>query len=299
MNPAPPKRRGRLRLQLSVAGAFDLFASRLEITDLQQSTVSARQQAVRAAVERRLHVLDTFLTGSYRRHTLIGPLAAADVDLFCVLDPGYYYSAGQAWLLNLVHEVLRQTYSTTPRISPNGQAVTIRFTDFVVEVAPGFHRQSGGYLLPSPAERRWIETNPKTHETFIAIANATHDGKLVPMIKMIKAWNRNSGSRLRSFYLELMVESILRSVRISDYPTGAAYVFDHAQRAVAYKQFDPAGLDGGQVAGLARGGVDEAAAALALAHNRALDAFRLQRAGQTRQARARWRQIFGDPFPAG
>ncbi len=298
MNSALPRRQ-RLRLQLSVVGSFDLFASRLEITDLQQSTVSIRQQAVRRALARRLHVLDTFLTGSYRRHTMIGPLTAADVDIFCVLHPDYHRPLGQGQLLETVRTVLRETYPSTPAISPNGQAVTIRFTDFVVEVAPGFHRQGGGYLLPSPAERRWIETNPKTHETFIAVANAAHDGKLVPLIKMIKAWNRNSGSRLRSFYLELVVESILRGVRISDYPTGAAYVFDHARRAVAYKQFDPAGLDGGQVAGLARGGVEEAAAALHLAHNRALDAFRLQRAGQTRDARARWRQIFGDPFPAG
>jgi hypothetical protein len=198
MNPPLPKRRGRLRLQLSVTGAFDLFASRLEITDLQQSTVSTRQQAVRAAVERRLHVLDTFLTGSYRRHTMIGPLAAADIDLFCVLDAGYHHPAGQAALLDTVRKALRETYSKTPRISPNGQAVTIRFTDFVVEVVPAFYRQGGGFLIPSSTEHRWIETDPKVHEAFIANANAVHGGKLVPLIKMIKAWNRNSGSRLLS-----------------------------------------------------------------------------------------------------
>lgn len=298
MNPALPKRRGRrLRLQLSVAGAFDLFASRLEITDLQQDTVSIRQQAVRAAVARRLRVLDSFLTGSYRRHTMICPLAGADVDLFCVLDPGYHHPVGQAALLNIVRRVLRETYPTTPQISPNGQAVTIRFTDFAVEVVPGFYRQGGGFLIPSSAERRWIETDPKAHEVFIATANAAHGGKLVPLIKMIKAWNRNSGSRLRSFYLELMVESCLRGVQISDCRSSAAYVFAHARNAVQWKMFDPSALDGGQVNGLARGGGPEATAALTLAHSRALDAVRLEQAGFTRRSRERWRQIFGDPFP--
>lgn len=299
MNPALPKRRARrLRLQLSVAGAFDLFASRLEITDLQQSTVSVRQQAVRAAVERRLHVLESFLTGSYRRHTMIGPLTAADVDLFCILDAGYHHPAGQAALLDMVRRALRETYSKTPRISPNGQAVTIRFTDFVVEVVPAFYRQGGGFLIPSSNERRWIETDPKVHEAFIANANAIHDGKLVPLIKMIKAWNRNSGSRLSSFYLELMVESILRGMRIADYPGVVAYVFWRAQEVVRWKLLDPAGLDGGQVNGLARGSVPEAVAALARTYELALDAVRLEQSGLARSSKERWRQVFGDPFPA-
>jgi len=193
MKLAPPKRRGRLRLQLSIPRAFDLFASRLEITDLQQSTVSTRQEAVRAALDRRLRVLDTFLTGSYRRHTMIGPLARADVDLFCILDPGYHRPSGQAALLDVVRKALREAYPRTPRISPSGQAVTIHFTDFIVEVVPAFHRRGGGFLIPSSTEARWIETDPKVHEAFIASANAKHDGKLVPLIKMIKAWNRNSG----------------------------------------------------------------------------------------------------------
>lgn len=298
MNLPLSKRRGRRRLQLSVVGAFDLFASRLEITDLQQSTVSARQRAVRAAVERRLRVLDTFLTGSYRRHTMIGPLAAADVDLFCVLDAGHHRPAGQAALLDAVRKALRETYSKTPRISSNGQAVTIRFTDFVVEVVPAFYRQGGGFLIPSSAERRWIETDPKVHEAFIADANAVQGGRLVPLIKMIKAWNRNSGSRLHSFYLELMVESILRGMRIADYPGAVTYVFWHAQRVVRWKLSDPAMLGDGQVTGLAVGGVPEAVATLSRACDLAVEAVRLQQAGLGHRSKERWREIFGDPFPA-
>lgn len=298
MNSVSPKRGGRLRLQRSVPGAFDLFASRLEITDLQQGTVSTRQQAVRAALERRLRVLDTFLTGSYRRHTMIGPLAWADVDLFCVLDPGYHHPTGQSALLEAVRKALRETYSKTPRIGPSGQAVTIRFTDFVVEVVPAFYRRGGGFLIPSSTERRWIETDPKVHEAFIANANAAHGGKLVPLIKMIKAWNRRSGSRFHSFYLELMVESVLRGMRIADYPGAIAFVFWRAQEAARWKLPDPAMLGDGQVNGLAIGAVPEGLAVLARTYRLALEAVRLEQAGLVRESKERWRQIFGDPFPA-
>jgi hypothetical protein len=297
MSSVPPKRRGRLRLQLSVPRAFDLFASRLEITDLQQSTVSTRQQAVRAALDRRLRVLDTFLTGSYRRHTMIGPLAGADVDLFCVLDPGYHHPAGQAALLDAVRKVLRETYPKIPRIAANGQAVTIRFTDFIVEVVPAFHRQGGGFLIPSSTEARWIETDPKVHEAFIANANAKHHGKLMPLIKMLKAWNRNSGSPLRSFYLELMTEAVLRRRWIGDYRSAATFVFERAREAVRWRAIDPAGLDEAQVQGLAHGGVPEVVAAFDLAARRARTAMLAERSGQGQRALSLWRQAFGSPFP--
>jgi hypothetical protein len=59
---------------------------------------------------RGLEVLDSFLTGSYRRSTMIAPLKEADVDVFVVLDAKCYSPMAQrfsilaAWLLILVME---------------------------------------------------------------------------------------------------------------------------------------------------------------------------------------------------
>lgn len=292
------RRGGQQPLQLSTTGAFELFASRLEISNLQQATVSTRQQAVRASLERRLVVLDTFLTGSYRRHTMISPLAAADIDLFCVLDPAYFAPNGQAALLEWVRNVLRETYTRTPSISLNGQAVTIRFQDFAVDVVPAFYRRGGGFLIPSANEGRWIETDPKVHEAFMASANASHGGKLIPLIKMIKAWNRTSGGLLQSFYIELMVEAILRGLRIVNYPSAVTFVLSHAQEQVKFKMLDPASLDEGQVNGLTRGGVPQLVSTVASAYKVALEAERLRTGSQDSRAKTIWRRIFGDPFPA-
>jgi phage gp36-like protein len=48
---------------------FEELRSNLEITDLQEKTVSTRQKNVRKALEDDFDILDSFLTGSYRRST--------------------------------------------------------------------------------------------------------------------------------------------------------------------------------------------------------------------------------------
>ena len=55
----------------TISEGFRQLRGNLEITDLQGETVSGRQQSVREVVEDALIVLDTFLTGSYRRNTMI------------------------------------------------------------------------------------------------------------------------------------------------------------------------------------------------------------------------------------
>ena len=229
---------------------------------------------------------------------MISPLAKADIDVFVVLDADYYTPDGYATLLDRVRQVLLQTYTKTPRISRNGQAVSITFADFVVDVVPAFYRQGGGYLIPSTTEKRWISTNPKVHETFLSGANASHAGDLVPLIKMVKGWNRTIGGAFASFYLELLIEKVLRGITISDFPSGCRYVFDKGREAVRFMIADPAGL-GNQVNGLAS--VPTAADAVNrfyTAFNRAQRAEGLARSGNITDAVAEWRKVFGDYFPA-
>jgi hypothetical protein len=282
----------------TINASFQGFKSNLEITELQQSTVSTRQQRVRDAVARRMTVRDSFVTGSYKRHTMIRPLKEADVDVFVVLSAEHYAAGGYAALLDRVRKVLLETYPSTPKISRSGQAVRITFTDFVVDVVPGFARKGGGFLIPSTTEQRWIPTNPKTHETFMTTANTAHQGDLVPLIKMIKRWNRRTSSTIRSFYLELLVEKALRGVTISDFPSGCRYVFDKGREAVRYKIADPSGLNADQINGLLSGTVADAVRCFDAAHSRARKAEDFASSGRVADAVAEWRKVFGDPFPA-
>lgn len=287
----------------TIKGAFDNLKQNLEITSIQSSTASTRQQNVRSALQSNLSVLDTFLTGSYMRNTMISPLKEADIDIFVVLDSKYFHNyngqnGGQAGLLDLVKRALLKTYTSTPDISRDGQAVTIRFTDFVVDVVPGFNRSGGGYLIPSSITQSWISTDPKKHVEIIASANKIHNGDLVPIIKMIKSWNRNNNKYFRSFHLEILALEIFQNVKISDYPSGIRYFFSKGKDLINKKNLDPAGY-GGDVGSYinTQEKIDQAVSKFQIAYERALKAEDFALRGYTPQAIETWIKIFGNNFP--
>ena len=284
----------------TVKQGFRILKSNLEITDLQQETVSVRHKNVREAVEKELAVLKTFLTGSYSRHTMIAPLSEADIDIFVVLDPSYYESDGQAGLLDKLKRVLRKTYPKTPEISRNGQAVTISFTDFLVDVVPAFYREGGGFLIPSTyGGGRWVATDPTKHVEISSFANAAHNGDLVPLIKMIKCWNRTIHRHFRSFHLEVLAWAIFDGVTISDYPSGIKYFFDKGRDLITKQNPDPAGYSGDVGYYIdTREKIEAAVSRFETAYNRAYKAEVYGREGRVEDAFNEWRKVFGSSFPA-
>jgi len=283
----------------TVPQAFGELKSRLEITEPQHSTVSTRQQNVRAAVESSLRVRDSFLTGSYSRHTMIAPLKESDIDIFIILHPDYHETSGQANLLDRVKRVLKNTYPNTPDISRNGQAVTIQFTDFVVDVVPAFYREGGGYLIPNSAGQTWIATDPKKHVQILSDANSKHNGDLVPLIKMVKGWNRNIDRYFYSFHLEVLALQILDGVTISDFPSGVRYFFDKGRSYIRDKNPDPVGYGGDVGAYLnTNPKIEGAVSRFETAYDRAIRAEDYDRRGYVQDAIDMWKKIFGQYFPS-
>ena len=195
------------------------------------------RRACGRAVARQLPVVHAFLTGSYRRQTLIGPLKRADVDIVVVLDRDCKQRGPRA-VLELVKKALLVEYPKTPEISRNGQAVTITFSDFIIDVVPAFVRPwwtwDDGWDICDSGSDRWIATNPKRHVEISAGANRLHGGQLVPRIKQLKAWNRTVGEPLCSFHVEALAWSIFGmswwwySSQISDWAS-ASYFFKKAR----------------------------------------------------------------------
>ena len=135
------------------------------------------------------------------------------------------------------------------------------------------------------------------HATVLTAANNVHNGDLVPLVKMMRAWNRATDRGFVGFYLELMTIDILTNVTISNFPSGMRYAFFHGQEKVKFKQLDPAGFKN-EVNGIRTiPTVDQAVARFTAASNTALRAEQLAQAGQIRAATDEWRKIFGDYFP--
>jgi hypothetical protein len=278
--------------------AFRVLRSNLEITDLQEKTVSTRQTQVRAVVEKDFTVLDSFLTGSYRRSTMISPLKAADVDIFVVMEPKYYSSVGQMKLLNDLRTSLLKTYTKTPKIRPDGHAVTITFTDFKVDVVPGFYRSDGCYLIPDTSGPRWIETDPKRHVEIWAQANKAHNGNLVPLLKILKGWNA-SRNLLKSFHLETLALSVFDNVTIPNFPSGVRYFFDKARPKIRTKLADPAGYSDDIAQHITTTEqMDAIVTRMDWAFACAQEAEQLAAAGKIPDAMAKWAKLLPGHFPA-
>ena len=289
----------------TIEGAFRKFKSNLEITGLQKSTVSSRQQSVRDAVSKELSVSDSFLAGSYSRSTMIAPLKEADVDIFIILDNEYFYhydgkNGGQAGLLDLLKRALKRTYTKTPDISRNGQAVSITFTDFIVDVVPSFYRKGGGYLIPNSITQSWISTDPKKHVEIWTAENQAHNGNLVPLIKMIKRWNKMINNYFMSFHLEVMILQTLNQVKITDFSSGVRYFFDKARNYVTKQNPDPAAGYKGDVGAYlnTQQKIDNAVSRIETAYKRALKAEDYADRYKVEDAIDMWRQIFGNYFPS-
>jgi hypothetical protein len=287
----------------TISAGFERLRQNLEITDLQSTLVSTRQQTIRGVIANGFQVADDFLTGSYARSTMISPLSEADIDIFVCLNPSYFNTfngtnGGPAGLLDRVRQTLRQTYTSTPDISRNGQAITIRFSDFVVDVVVGFNRQNGGYLIANAVGNFWLQTDPKQHVELMSEANKYHKGNLVPLIKMIKSWNKGHGSFFRSFHLEVLALEALRGITITDFPSGLRFFFDKAQALVRGQNRDPAGYGDDIGRYITSATVEEASRKFHGAFNTAINAEMYANRGDTRNAITTWKALMPNHFPA-
>lgn len=143
------------------------------------------------------------------------------------------------------------------------------------------------------------KSTTKKHVELMSAQNAAHNSDLVPMVKMIKGWNRNISDYFRSFHLEVLALEIFNGITISDFSSGARFYFDKGRALIARKNIDPAGYGddvGRYING--RAAVEEAEAKFQLAYDRAVKAEDFATRGHTTHAFEMWSKIFGNYFPA-
>ena len=283
-------------MSYTVPVGFQKLHENVEITNIQASTVSTRQQNVRDAVRKRLLVDDDFLTGSYMRNTMIAPLKDADVDIFMVMNDVYYRSNGQAYILDKVRDVLIETYPSTPKISRDGQAVTISFSDFKVDVVPAFTKLGGGYYIPNTITKQWVATDPRRHIALWSEENKAHNGKLVPLIKMMKAWNKDNSSLFNSFHLECLILQTMKYVPITEFYIAVRHIFEKSQYSFQ-SVYDPIMFSSVSTYLNTQEKRNAASSKLNTAYTWAKKAEDFAGEGKIKDAYYYWRLLFGNYFP--
>lgn len=120
----------------------------------------------------------------------------------------------------------------------------MQYSEFRLDIVPAFSISSGDhisyYKIPDSVRRQWLPTNPFTFAESITQVNTNMGGKFVPLIKMVKGWNREVGFPLSSFHLEcLMYQRYSSYTQGYTYPSMLKVFFENLPGYLSQPIYDP------------------------------------------------------------
>jgi len=211
----------------------------LKIEDSEREFIEKKQNGLREALRAKLDLKDDFLTGSYRRHTIIKPKKEDekfDVDVFVAFDKEKYDEKELAELRELVTSALSEIKGEKPELGITSvndtqrRSVCVEFgNNFSIDIVPSIQIEKDKlYKIFDQRTLKPVKSNPKLHAQLLTEANDRTSGKLVPIIKMLKSWKREKCDYMKSFHLEFLTAELIGGGEISSYAEGIARFFSEA-----------------------------------------------------------------------
>jgi hypothetical protein len=293
---------------LSTKDAFEKFRQRLELSDTEQKDAARRHSNLRACIRGGFDVKSDFLSGSYRRHTKTKPLK--DVDVLFVLGDKENWRRAKAptETLYAFEAHLRSKYTGKNQIEIGRRSVTVEFEKnwypedhdgrvLSIDAVPAFELSGGVFEIPDKATGTWIRTSPETHREQATAKNKELDGCWVPLVKMVKGWNRANSRPIKpSFLVEVMAEDLVEAP-FSTYADEVRNFFAAAEANIGREWPDPAKLGPPVSDQMTANLIATVKTALQEAQRKATLAFRAEATGRQGDALRIWREILGDYFP--
>ncbi len=183
---------------------FETLSSNIELTASQKEKIVSSHIHLRQRNLQPLHyVKESFLLGSYKKNTMIRP--PSDVDAFLVINKDRYSITPNA-ILSQIKRDLNYSYPNS-KIRQDKPCVVLDFNHCKIELTPaiiaGFYGDQGFYI-PKPGGNEWMLTDdPRKQESLLSQANSRVNGKLTPLIKMMKMCKKfNNISDIKSHEIE-------------------------------------------------------------------------------------------------
>jgi Second Messenger Oligonucleotide or Dinucleotide Synthetase domain len=292
---------------LSTLQAFEKFRKSLELSPTEQKDAEKRHIEARNCIRAGFDVTTDFLSGSYKRHTKTKPLK--DVDVVFVLGDREKWRRDKPpiEMLKAFESHLKKTYTGKDQVDLGRRSVAIEFEKnwypedhegkvMSVDAVPAFGC-GDDFEIPDKITGTWIKTNPTKHRDQSTAKNKALDGRWVPLVKMLKGWNRANGRPVKpSFLVEVMAEGLV-DAPFSSYPQEVRNFFAAAEANIDRTWPDPAGLGPPVSDQMTPALAAEARKALQDAQRKVALASRAEETGRQGDALRIWREVLGDYFP--
>ncbi|MGY2991210.1 CBASS oligonucleotide cyclase [Mesorhizobium sp. URHB0026] len=285
--------------------AFEKYRQRLELSETERQNAIKRHSDVRDVIRADFVVDRDFLTGSYKRHTKTKPLK--DVDVFFVLgqkERDKYREGPPSNLINAFVKTLRKEYEDDA-VEPGRRCATVEFekntTDeegkvLSIDAVPAFDL-GDCYEIPDRIRGDWVKTDPEIHMEQATAKNKELGGKWIPLVKMVKRWNRSAEKPIKpAFLIEVMMQDLV-DPPFTSYPSEIRRFFAAALDGIEREWPDPAGYGPPVSEQMTPQLISAAKEKLRQAEMKAALAVRLEKQGKQTEAIALWREIMGRYFP--
>jgi hypothetical protein len=291
---------------ITVAEAFEIFRQRLELSDTEQQDAIRRRNDLSQCVRAAFDIEREFLTGSYARHTKTKPLK--DVDIFFCLgkDEAKWRSKPPEEVLRAFEKCLAGEYGADC-VELGRRCVTVEFEKrnptadeegrvLSNDAVPAYELEDC-YEIPDRDLGKWVKTDPEIHKEKATTKNKALDGRWVPLVKMLKRWNRSANKPVApSFLVEVMALELV-DPPFTNYPSELRRFFAAALDGVMREWPDPAGYGPPVSDQMTAAKRSAAVAALRAAEVKAARAVHLEQQGKTGEALTLWRDVMGKYFP--
>lgn len=173
---------------------FTLFQSKIQPTktdiDYIRSIHTHLREYLKSDSEYGCFHVDTFLTGSYAKHTYIKPVkndGRTDVDIIVVTTHTPADMPSEV-LEELKDTLLKKAKYSTAKLQSHSIGISMEGID--IDVTPVAVNIYGDYFVGSSDDNTWTLTDPKRHIAWSTEVNKESNLKFKPLVKMMKWWRR-------------------------------------------------------------------------------------------------------------
>lgn len=178
---------------MSLQKDFESFLSDIEPSSSTVQSISSAQNNLRSYLEGHENYADvcedTFLSGSYAKHTAIRPAKDDDNrDVDIVVNTNHDTTSNSADVIIELRDALLDSSKYESALLQS-HSVGISLSKLDIDVVP-LATDGSCWYIGDIDNGNWVKTDPKGHLEWSSQVNKEHGGKYKPVVKILKWWRR-------------------------------------------------------------------------------------------------------------